>query len=105
MTVSLPEDRALDHPLESRGRLRIGIILGLEGLVFLIEILLHHLAKLGQIDAAGGHHLRGILVIDQRQQEVLERRIFVPPLGRIAERIVERAFKILGETGHGLGLG
>lgn len=41
---------------------------------------------------------------DERERQVFERRIFVPPLGRIAERVVKRAFKILGETGHGVSL-
>jgi len=98
------QDRALDHPLEARGGLRVGIVLGLQGLVFLVEILLHHLAQFGKVHAAGGHHLGRVLVVDEREEEVFQRRIFVPPLGRIAERVVERAFKVLGETGHGLGL-
>ncbi len=94
------QDRALDHALETGGRLRVGIVFGLERLVFLLEILLHHGAELGQLDAAGGHHLRGILVVDQRQKEVLQRGIFMPALGRVGECLVERFLEIWGETGH-----
>ena len=32
------------------------------------------------IDVAGAHHGDGVLIVDQRQQQVLERRVFVPPL-------------------------
>ena len=94
------QDRALDDPLEAGCRLWVGVFLGLERLVFLVEILLHHLAQLGKVHSACGHHLGSILIVDQREQQVLQRRIFVTPLGRIAECVVEGAFEVLGKTGH-----
>ena len=94
------QDRTLDHALETRGRLRVGALVRLQRLVFLFEILLHHCGQLAEIDTAGRHDLRGVLVVDQREQEVLERRIFVPTLARIGQRGVKGLFEIGGKAGH-----
>jgi hypothetical protein len=94
------QDRALDHTLEAGGRLRIGALVRFERLILLLEILAYHIAQLVEIHTAGGHHLRRVLIVDQRQQQVLERGIFVPPLARIAERCVEGLFEVGCETGH-----
>ena len=94
------ENGALDHPLEPGGWGRLALLLGFERLVFLIEVLPHHIAQIAKIHPAGLHHLRCILIVDQRQQEVLQRSIFVGPLRRVAQRGVQRLFEALGETGH-----
>ena len=94
------QDGALDHALETGGRLRIRAIPGLEGLVFLIEILPHDIAKIAEIHTAGDHHFGGIGIINQGEQEVFQRRIFVAPVSGIGERVVERLFQVCGETGH-----
>ncbi len=94
------EDRALDHSLEAGGRLRIGLFGRLQLLILLVEVAPDDFAEFGQVDTAGEHHLRCVLVVDQREQQVLERRVFVPPLGRARERGVEGLFEVLGETGH-----
>ena len=94
------QDCALDHPLEPRGRLRVGGLVRLQRLVFLFEILLHHRGQFTEVDPAGGHDLRAILVVDQCEQQVFERRIFVPALARIGECGVEGLFEIGGKAGH-----
>ena len=94
------QDRALNHPLEARGGLGIRIVVAAQRLIFLFQILAHHCGQLAQIDATGIQHLRGIFIVDKRQQKMFERSVFVSPLGRIGERLVEGLFEILGETGH-----
>ena len=56
--------------------------------------------QLVAVDAAGGHHLAGVGVVDQRHQQMLERRIFVAALRRLAKRIVQGGFEFASETGH-----
>ena len=41
-----------------------------------------------------------MLVVDQRDQQMLERGIFVAALARLAQRIVEGLFELAGETWH-----
>ena len=94
------KDRTLDHPLEPGGRLRIGLFLRLERLVFLIEILAHHVTQIAQVHAAGLHHLCRVGIVDQRQQQMLQRRVLVAALGRVGERGMQRFFEALCETGH-----
>ena len=61
--------------LDGRGQGRqanhLGLVLGLERLVFLIEVLAHHFAQFGQIHPARLHHLGRVRVVDQREQQVL----------------------------------
>jgi len=52
------------------------------------------------IDVAGPHHRRGILVVDQREQQMLERRIFVMTLIGERQRPVERLLEAAGECRH-----
>ena len=42
-----------------------------------------------------------MLVVDQRDQQMLERRIFVAAAARFAQRIVKGLLELPGETGHG----
>ena len=85
----------------TRWKAAVGLVLGLERLVFLVEVLADHARQLGQVDAAGGHHFGRVGILDQRQQQVLERRIFVRTVGRVLERRVESLLEVLCETGHG----
>jgi len=52
------------------------------------------------IDAAGLEHRRRVLVFRHRQQKMLERGVFVPPLAGEGERPVERFLEVLGQHGH-----
>ena len=45
------------------------------------------------IDAAGAHDRRRILIIDQREKQVLKRRIFVPAFIRQGERAMQGLFE------------
>ena len=44
-----------------------------------------------------------LATLDQRNQQMFERRIFVAAFGCIGERVVKRSFEVLGETWHGYG--
>ena len=57
-------------------------------------------AQLLQIDVAGPHHRGGILIFDQRQQEVLKRRVFMMPLIGERQSAMERLFETARERGH-----
>ena len=52
------------------------------------------------IDAAGLEHRGRILVLRHRQQQVLERGVFVPALARQGEGSVEGLLEVLGQHGH-----
>jgi hypothetical protein len=51
-----------------------------------------------QIDVAGAHDGRRVLVVDQGEQEVFERGVFMPPFPRQGEGSVEGLFKAAGEA-------
>ena len=50
-----------------------------------------------EIDRTGPHHRRGVSIIQQRQQEVLERRVLVMALVGELERAMQGGFQALRE--------
>ena len=75
---------ALDHALEAgRG---LGILCSVGNQIFQLgfEISDQAAAQLFKIDVAGTHYRGSVLIVDQRQQQVFQRRIFVMAL--IGER-------------------
>ncbi len=74
------DHRALDHALETGGRLGVIGAVGHQVFELGFEIVDQTGAQLVEIDAAGTHHRRRIGIIDQRQQKVFERRILVMTL-------------------------
>ena len=52
------------------------------------------------IDIACPQHSPGVVVVTQRQQQVLERGVFMLPLVGIAQGAMETLFKFAGEGGH-----
>ena len=91
------QDRALDHALEAAGRGRVGRAVGDQGPELIVEILLHARAQLVAADSAGGHHLRRMLVVDQRDQKMFEGRILVPTAAGLPKRVVEGLFEFASE--------
>ena len=51
-------------------------------------------AQLVEIDAAGAQHGGGVGVLGQAEQQVLQRRVFVPALAGEGEGAVERLFEV-----------
>ncbi len=96
------DDRALDDALEPCRRLGIRPVAHHQRLKLGIDIGGDGLAQGLQVNIAGPHHRGGILVVDQRQEEMLERREFMPPGRGKAKRLVEGIFEALRKTGQGL---
>ena len=57
-------------------------------------------AQLVEIDIAGPHHRRGILIVDQREQQMLERGVFVVALVGQREGAMQRPFEATGKCWH-----
>ena len=87
------DDRALDDPLESGGGfgvfLRSGGQIGQFGVDVFDEVSADHI----EINAAGTHDSGRVLVIDQRQQQVLQRRVFLISLAGVGQRLMQSLLK------------
>ncbi len=94
------DGRALHDPLEAGGRLRLVLAVDDQVLEFGVEIVDDVLAQHVEIDVAGPHHRRGVGVVDQREQQVLERRVFVAAFVRERERLAKGLFERSGEYRH-----
>ena len=95
-------DRALDHALETGGRLAILGAVGDQVFQLGFEIGDQAAAQLVEIDVTGAHHGGGVLIVDQRQQKVFKRRIFMVPLVGEGERPVQRLLKAARKRWHQL---
>ena len=100
----------LDHALEAGGRLGILASIGHEIGKFAVDVIDQVTAENIEIDIAGPHDGRSILVVDQGQEEVFEGCVFVAALARKSERSVKGLFEtarkarqrlVLYETGLG----
>ena len=91
------EDRALHHPLEAGRGLGLDRLVGGEALQLLVDEGLELAFEPLQIDAAGLQHRDGVGILQQRVEQVLERRELVPPLDRKRERPVQALFEIARE--------
>ena len=91
---------ALDDALKAGGRLGILGPVGDEIVEFGFEIGDEAAAQLVQIDIARPHHRRGVLIFDQRQEQVLERGVFMMALIGQRQGPVERLFKAARERWH-----
>ncbi len=74
------DDGALHDALEARGRLGIPAPRRFQALQLVVDEIGQLLTELRQIDTAGLEHRDSILVFRKRQEQVLQRRIFVPAL-------------------------
>ena len=94
------EGRALHDALEAVGRL--GLLLAVDDQVFefSVEVMNDGLAQRVEIDAASSQNRRRIDVVDQRQKQMLEGRIFMTALVGERERPTEGLFERAGENRH-----
>ena len=94
------DDGALDDALEA-GR-RLGILRALGDQVFQLRFQIGHQAapQLVHVDVAGAHHRGGVGIVQQREQQMLERCIFVVAFVGERERPVKRLFEAARETWH-----
>jgi hypothetical protein len=91
---------ALDDALEAGRRLGILVVAGDEIVELGVDVGQHGLLELIEIDIAGAHHGGGVGVVDQREQQVFERRIFVVTLVCKGQRLMQRPFEALRESRH-----
>ena len=91
---------ALDHALEAGGRLGVLGAVGDEVLQFGFDVGDEVAAQLVEIDVAGAHDGGGVLIVDQRQQQVLQRGVFVVALVGERERPVKRLLEAARERWH-----
>ena len=87
---------AMDHALEARGRLGVAMRVEHEAGQLVVEIAGELVAQQIEIDVAGAHDRRRVTVVDQRQEQMLQRRIFVAAL----VGILQSAPESLLETGR-----
>ena len=73
-------DGAVDHALEASGRLGVVVRIEHETRELVVEISGELVPQQVDVDVAGAHYRRGVAVIEQRQEQMLERRIFVTAL-------------------------
>ena len=88
-------DGAMDHALEAGGGLRLGRALDEQGGQLVVEILGDARPQLVEVDRAGLHHRRGIAIVQQRQEQVLQRCVLVMTLVGVFERAVQGGFEAL----------
>ena len=86
--------RALQHALEARGRLGILAVVGYQVGQLVIDVGQDLAAQPVEIDAARAQHRDRILIVGQRQEQVLQGGIFVAPLVRVGQRPMQRLFQI-----------
>ncbi len=79
-------DGAVNHPLEARGRLRLAMGIGNQARELIVEISQELVAQHIEIDRAGAHHRRRVAIVDEREQQMFERGIFVAALVRVLQR-------------------
>ena len=91
------QERALDHALEAQGRLGVDLAVGGDARGLLGDVLCEVLAQLVHVCAAGAQHLGGGGVIEQREQQVLDRNELVAFLAGLHERHVQTDFEFLGD--------
>ena len=91
------DHRPLDDALEAGGRLRFLAARACKVLQLGVDIIGEIGLELLEIDIAGAHDGGRVLIVDESQQEVLERRVFVPPLIGERERAMQGLFEVARE--------
>jgi hypothetical protein len=96
------DHRALDHALEARRRLGILAAVDHEVAEFAVDVLDEVATENVEIDVAGTHDGGGILVVDEREEQVLQGGVFVAALSGEGESAVEGLFKAAREARQGV---
>ncbi len=91
------QDRTLDDALKAQRRLRIDFLAAGHGGRVRADELGQRLAQLVDVGGAGAQHFGRGGIVQQRQQQMLDRYKFVPFLARLHERHVQADFKFLGD--------
>ena len=92
--------RALDDALETGCGLGVFASIGHEVFKLAVDIGNEAFFQRGEIDGARAQDRRGVGVLQQAQQQMLERRVFVSPLPGERHGAVKGLFQIAGEGRH-----
>ena len=82
----------LDDTLKAGRRLRILAAVGDKVGQFRVDVIDEVAAQSVEINIAGAHHGGRVLIVDQRQEQMLEGGVFVAPLPRQSESTVKGLF-------------
>ena len=93
-------DRALDDALEARRGFRPLLVARHQLGQFLVDVLLEVAPQQVEIDVARPHHRGGVAVVDERQQQMLERRQLMIALAGQRQGAVQGLFETAGECRH-----
>lgn len=86
---------AVQHALEAGGRLRLdAAAVDHQAAQLVVEELLEVAAQHVDVDAARAQHRQAVLVLGQREQQVLERGVLVLALVGAGQRPVQALFEI-----------
>ncbi len=91
------DDRALDHALEAGGGLGLLADLGDEVVELRVDVLDEVAPEQIEIDVARPHDGGRVLILDEGQQQVFKRRIFLTALVGVSQSLVQGLFEATGE--------
>ena len=94
------QDGALHHTLEAAGRGGVDLALNAQALQLGVQISDDDVRKFTKINAARLHNLSCVGIVDERQQEMLKRRIFVRAVASMLQCVVKRGFQRLRKRWH-----
>ena len=94
------EGRTLHDPLKTIRRFGLLLAVDNEVFEFRIQVMNDGLAKPIEVDPARAQHRRRVDVVDQRQQQMLERGVFVTALIGERQRPSKGFFERAGENRH-----
>jgi hypothetical protein len=77
---------AVNHALEAGGRLGVVVRIEHEAGKIVVEISGELVPQQVDIDIASAHHRRRVAIVEQRQEQMLQRRIFVAALIGVLQR-------------------
>ena len=87
------DDGTLDDPLETGGRLGVLDLFQDQAGQLVIDVFVERGAQFIDVDVAGAHDRTGVLVVAKREQQVLQRGIFVLALVGGCERAMQALFE------------
>ncbi len=88
---------ALHHALEAGGGFGLLAVLDHQGDQFLIDIFLHRAPERVGVDIAGFHHLAGIGIVHQGQQQMFKSRVFMMPVTGKFDGVMQGRFQTPGQ--------
>ncbi len=95
------KDRALKHPLEAKGGLRLTLVLGRQHRCAVVEIVRQLLLELVDLGSARAQNLARGRVVQQRKQQMFDCHELVALLARVAKSRVQCRFQLFTQHAWG----